>query len=1798
MPRLVTVHDARSLLCLRGIACPPPYFSPSLPLSLSPLHPFEHATYRRQKQTSPRTHGGHDVLGRFQADVEPLSAAHYSFAMLFSLEKKDYETKKQAGYFRMNADSGGETNGEAGPAAAAVASFPQLTLEEEAELLAKYGAEGPYDDYLEWAAPSQFKSQMGDGHVFLTGAASDDDDDVGDHAAAADSCRHGNAIAPRRGREHAHRDPLRLYLHEKFPSLMFLDKTTPASLMETVTDTLDALENLSNADGRQRERAEGHASTLPLTGFTRSPAVERHAAVLRSGKEWARRASIAVQGASITSMASHLFVPDTHDAPLARRGDCSPMKAAGAPACTEDIEFHRLVESTEQLLAKATEALKACSAEACDKEADDIAHAVRKQQEREALLTEDALDVYFDRMEVLNGDEDDEEAVQLLRRAREGRARLRAALALRTVDTPASDICAGYDEVEMAPCAEDVDADAPSLFSLTPGLPYLCAFEMELPLSQPVAAQPLPGSNGAVVRAPEAHPGIRSGAQAVPEAVGPPTDFTTEEEKSVSLPQLLTRSTEVLALIADAELRDAQMQLDAAASREAHVRACRPGSPARRGMAQTTLQRDDRSALGLATLPSFVQQLDILLSPTREEQHYRGAAPTRSLQPDTQVGLDDGANAALEQQGGGSNGAAESVSLVNTSLERIRRQAALESFLVDREATEGHRMRIEDELVEREIRACADRLTWYAEQRTTLAQSAVQAAGRLCETERAAYAELLAAANKDRALAQQSQELRRLQETEKLVYTLILEWEVQREKLLQEEALSLRSLRRDAEEEEQRARIATRKRVDGEIAAAKKAMVQLRAVFEQQRVRPGPRTLQGENDAPAADTAMSLGENPLRESQWYAWRIAPLLRERAALLRWASTQQKVLESVRSLLVEAEGHYRAHAKGAAESLNSTETPASVVVLPENPPVVEEHGMSVGHAAADARVLDADAFVRLLWPSLHAVVRNPRRAPQHLAKLVLSLEDLQQVDWGQLRQLSLSAAQGARAQREPEAAVSVARVVKELDLSGNPLRQFDVVEAVRTFSSLQSLSVSHAQLHTLAASGATATTGKVHAAGSPDQRLLSAASAASSRSSHLRHVAAARNHALAAQVHLLSLSVSSNNLASLTPLGTLASSSLVRCTATENKLTTLDSLSGCVQLRELSAAHNRLTDVRAASTMPLLRELDVGNNELATLTARADGGGDEGTSSSPMLLSKLCASHNPLRALPTSQYVYPCLTQLFVNHTKLPSLGAATLGWFPMLTVLQAEGNEISDISGLQHCPRLRSLRLSHNRLASLSGLEPLRCCTRLQVLDLTGNPCLVEDSNDAQIAAAVTRALYELSPSLEVLNNRPRERARELRRMPESHSPSTHAPTTGTEVGDNRDGGWHADAALAACVTSSSRYLPATPQLYREVFAALCWDAQLQHVLEEKELREAYAQRPLNRAKGWELTASDAAAAVAVACAERDGDQPPSNHGAAAVADLNAVTAAQIHVRAAEHQRHVEHYRVDAATVSEWISLSPRPPSAALAVPAEGDPLANAHVRNFSYKQQQQDHIALLARAYLTEWLHGRVLVRRARLELARLRLAYRQSRARQEELAVQRIQPVWRGAALRSRLQRFLHPELAGKGEKIDVDDFPKVNVDDWLVDNAAALAPVEVLFHDVVESARGLAPVPFDISEMTTSPAVAANSGASPPPVSTSFTRALPNDAPPQNGVASGHAAPQRIVDEPPGGEVAVVGKLRSSGSTLAEQWGPLVAAQIRKRRQKFARSHQQHVREEFLQDPLRVKREAREDRAQQRPK
>ncbi|KAG5498722.1 hypothetical protein JKF63_03010 [Porcisia hertigi] len=1690
----------------------------------------------------------------------------------------------------MNEDSGGG-NDDKGVLAAehmSSSSYWQLTPEEEAALLSEYGVELPYDNGVEWTAPSHFKSQMGDGHVFLTGAATDDE--VHDFDDAADARRGGDLTASGIRRQLGYKDPLRLYLQQNFPSLMMLNRSMPLSLVETISDTVDALESRKSVDGSGRE-LDQHMCRPPPDGFGSPHTLAQHAAVLRSGKEWVRRACFAVQGASSTAMASQLFVPETHEASVALCDDGSLMDAASVSAQPADIEFCRLIESTQQLLEKATEALCARSGDGGASEAEEIAQVVRELEEREALLTEDALDAYYAKEELRSGNDDVDDIMQLIRRAREGRARLHAALTLNPFETPAYDAQTESEVAVPEPSCDVTEIDSTFLSAHVPVLPKIYAFEMELPRSDPVNVQSLPESSGAVLRGPEEEPATLGGVPAVSGVEGLPFGSSTAEGKLTSFPELIDQNTEILALIASTEIRDAEVQRAAAASRETCIRRVFSACAAGNGAAHAKSQSRDRNALGLAMLPTFVQQLDVLLSPTREEREYRGNARASSVsEPDAEGGCGDTVQATPVRCSGASGGPGPSVSVVNSPLEQIRRRAALESFLVAREAAERRQMRIEDELVEREIRVSADRVAWYVEQRTALERAALQAVESLRESQGAAYEELLAAACRDRALAQQSQELRCLQETEKLVYTLLVEWEVQREQLLQDEALALRLLHRDSKEEEQHARAATERRLDDEMAAARKAMEHLRTIFEQQRQVTGSGSPRDGSGAPEADTALPPFEHALRTSPWFCGRIAPLLKERGELTRWAVTRRRALENVRALLVEAETQYRDHVKAPAQSSNSTMPPPSVMTLPETPPLVEERAFAQDSAAAGTAVLNADTFVRLLWPSLNAAVRHPRRAPQFLAKLILSLEDLFQVDWAGLRQMRLSAPTTTETHHEPHATVEVpvTSLVRELDISGNPLQIFDVLDAVRTFSSLQSLSVSNAQLHTLEASDTGVDTAKrVPSTESLDKSLCSVAREASSHSLHLRHVTAARNNALAKRVRLLSLDVSSNNLGSLAPLGRIASSSLVSCKATQNKLSTLDSLLGCVQLRELSAAHNRLTDVEAICAMPVLRELDVRSNKLATLTGGSKGSQDDPSSNSLLLLSRLHASHNPLRELPSKGHVYACLTQLFVNHTELTTLDASSIGWCPVLTVLQAEGNQISDISGLQHCSRLQSLKLSHNRIASLSSLEPLRCCTRLRVLDLTGNPCLAVDGTDTHRAATVQRLLCDLVPSLEDLNNTRLMNGFGEGYMPEPQGTSGEALTRiRIECGEPDHSGF------AAFFKTSSRCVSTAPQLYQEVFSALCWDWHIQRVLEEKEMREAYAQRPLNRAKGWEITA---VAAAANAPRANDGSQPRFSRGATAIAELNGVTAAQSHVRTAVHQRHVEHCRVDVATVDEWLALSHDVAPVALATPAGHEPLANMHVRHPYYERRQQDHIESLARAYLAEWLLARTLIRRARLELYRLRVAFQQSEAHRREIAARRIQPVWRGAALRSRLQRFLHPGQVSHHE-VEVDEFHKVDVDEWLLENDAALVPVEVLLHNVVGSARNVAAVPFDIPAMAAAPAVTEITSAPSPPTTTTFTPLPPSDVRPSSGVNRSRLGVQRNTDALPSADTAEDIKPNTSVATLNEQWGPLVAGQIRKRQQKSSRAHQERMRKEFLQDPLRIKREVREDRAQQR--
>ncbi|KAK7201109.1 hypothetical protein NESM_000171500 [Novymonas esmeraldas] len=1675
----------------------------------------------------------------------------------------------------MNEDSGGWAAGrsrEAVPSAAL-----ELTPEAEAALLAEYGVAGPYDDVLDWAAPSKFRSELGDGHVFLTGAADADAGDDGDTAGASGG--------DNGGRPNSFKDPLHLYLLTQFPSLILPSRSLPSALVQRIADSVDALEEPT---GVARTRSPQHAQEV--AGHLSPPsAASPHAAVLRGAKEWDRRARLAVQGVSAAAAASQLLASGGPDSGTA----ASPAAPDEAVA---EMEHRRLLDATRQLLAKADAAL-AVGAVPADEEA---AGCVEALQRREALLSEDVLDQHYDKEDILHDEEEEEQEVaELLRRAQEGRRRLLAAVKSAAAEAPTGDASSAAEAAAPAQvCDDGVVGDAERARTAAPTrLPYLYAFEMRMPSRQAVDASPL-----LPMRVVDA--ALRVTEESAPHAVA----GEVEALEDVVDPVVLRCTAEALTSIAEMEVRDVQAQISAAASREAYVRARRPRSAVTNArVTMTQLRHNDRNALGLVALPPFAHQLDVLLSPTRAEQPQR-----RTTVEDR--GRDGGEEGRRGRSSDSSDAAARSRPTAVESLQQIRRRAALESLLLDRETAEYRRMRLEEEMCERETRAAAQLLSWHTEQRVELVRAAVEAGGRLGELQRIAFAELTAAAAKDKALARQAQNLRSLQEAERLVYTLVMEWEVQREQILVEEAWARGRLRSDASEAAQHASAATERRVQAERAAAWATQQQLRAAMELERARCHAGAT---CDDTAHDEARSGGRQTAREvvmaSAWYRWHIAPLLEERAAVLRWGAAQRRTLQQLHTRVAEAKADYCTRTAAATLLRHDTNGGrggggsgggGEAVALPESPPLPEHRTSAEGSDSASERgVLGATALVRLLWPALHAAVTDPDRAVHHLTALPLSLEELRRVSWEELRHLRLRVPQAATAPRGGGrgAVVAVAPLVKELDLSGNPLLRLDVAEAVRTFTSLHSLRLSHTQLRSLAAAAATAADtssasdgdragGGVGGGGAPHQRRISSSlsstpGSASSRSARLRHVSAARDHALAAQVRLLSIDVSSNELASLAPLGTLASTSLVRCVATENRLTTLDSLGGCAQLREMAAAHNQLRCLRGTRTMPLLRELDVGNNALASLTTSGGAGdGDDGDGTPGwVLLSRLYASHNPLRSLPASLHVYPCLTQLFVNQTQLTALDAAALAWFPMLSVLQAEGNAIADISGVRHCLRLQTLRLSWNQLPSVRALEPLRCCARLRVLDLTGNPCLTADPSVAPRACSVKHALLNLVPSLVELNNAP---------LP-PHTVGSVVRGSHGEADD--DGGAPPLSLPVGCAV--------TAELYRDVFAAVCWDAQVRYLAEEAEQREVYATRPISRARGWEATAADIASGGPMPRPGGD-DGPHSSPAMATTGAVHGMTAAQHHVRTAVHQHAVELYCVDAALLSGWLQLThPLPTTATTSAAAAAcDALANRHASHCRYDREVQDRLEGLARAYLAEWLHGRLCIRRARRELRRRREAYQRSEAHRREMAARRIQPVWRGAALRSRLRRFLHPTkvgtafAVGRGDDDELEGFAKVDVEDWGLEDAVALMPVAVLLHEVVESGRGVAAVPFNVPPPGAAAALASTAAA--------LTPAPPRDGPSRIGLVSGRPAPRGAGgggagDAPPSdGGVGGGAEGGGGGRGLDEEWGPLVAAQIRKKQQKSTRTHQQQRRQEFLLDPLRVKREMRQDRMHPAPK
>lgn len=172
--------------------------------------------------------------------------------------------------------------------------------------------------------------------------------------------------------------------------------------------------------------------------------------------------------------------------------------------------------------------------------------------------------------------------------------------------------------------------------------------------------------------------------------------------------------------------------------------------------------------------------------------------------------------------------------------------------------------------------------------------------------------------------------------------------------------------------------------------------------------------------------------------------------------------------------------------------------------------------------------------------------------------------------------------------------------------------------------------------------------------------------------------------------------------------------------DNQLTTLDGLAGLPMLRLLYLAQNKLTSIAGLKNAPKLVSLDVSKQQLTKLE------GLEGLEG----LTTLKASHNQIASL--AGFLVPRkLTSLDVSSNKLTSLGGLKTSVLA-LGSLDASHNQIADLRlppgstpepGTVRAPQpgagreriyIKSLKLDHNKLTSLDGIEHYRFLKTLSV----------------------------------------------------------------------------------------------------------------------------------------------------------------------------------------------------------------------------------------------------------------------------------------------------------------------------------------------------------------------------------------------------------------------------------------------------------------------------------------------------
>ncbi len=181
----------------------------------------------------------------------------------------------------------------------------------------------------------------------------------------------------------------------------------------------------------------------------------------------------------------------------------------------------------------------------------------------------------------------------------------------------------------------------------------------------------------------------------------------------------------------------------------------------------------------------------------------------------------------------------------------------------------------------------------------------------------------------------------------------------------------------------------------------------------------------------------------------------------------------------------------------------------------------------------------------------------------------------------------------------------------------------------------------------------------------------------------------------------LDLRNNQIADLAPLKQM---SLRTVKLSNNLLTSLDALSGSVDMRYLSAERNNLQDITALSKMRQLAWLLLSHNSISDLRP---------LSGLTKLMWLELLDNEVVDISPLSELTN--LTQLDLRNNRIVDI--SPISALANLEGLDLSGNRITDISPLSGLTNLENLDLGDNRIADINPLSKL---TNLTQLDLWNN----------------------------------------------------------------------------------------------------------------------------------------------------------------------------------------------------------------------------------------------------------------------------------------------------------------------------------------------------------------------------------------------------------------------------------------------------------------------------------------------